>query len=201
MIVDLNQLMKTVSYLTIRTSLNSLLITTPLMLLLSGCSLLFGSIKPTEEKSNTYTLLNLSKLAPTEWEQLSSQSQINDDTASSEESDISFQSKKTGAIISINSACRANRKKVPALKELTEELLLGFVDSQERVEKEIQVSSTPALMTTLEGTLNQKSTKVRTVVLLRGSCVYDLMYIAKPQSFKIHEEVFQQFFQSLNLKD
>jgi hypothetical protein len=42
--------------------------------------------------------------------------------------------------------------------------------------------------------------KLRTVVLRRGSCVYDLMYVARPEHFKDNEPDFAHFIASLKLK-
>jgi hypothetical protein len=41
---------------------------------------------------------------------------------------------------------------------------------------------------------------LRTFVLRRGDCVYDLMYVARPDRFAENEQDFSRFADSLKLK-
>ena len=98
-----------------------------LVLLLSqtGCSVFFGNVKPIAQKSTSYEVLDLSTNNP-EWEKISKKE------AEPGISDLAFQSKKTKSIISLNSTCKTipeESEKKKNLRELTRELLLGFVPS------------------------------------------------------------------------
>lgn len=166
-----------------------------LLIFSSSCSVLVGNIKPVAEHSETYQVKDLSESK--EWLKLPSTS--NDpDTASS---DASYQSKQTASIISINSACRpSNEENGRNLEYFTNLLLLGLTDITYKKEEQIQIASVPALETTIQGKLSNEITKMRTVVVKMGQCVYDLMYISRPQHFQKNEKDFTQFVQSLRIK-
>jgi hypothetical protein len=178
-----------------------------IMLLQSGCSLFFGSVKPVEEKSDAYGIMDLSKIN-SDWTRLdpksTSDQATNQDAPPPESgiSDVVFQSKSSASIISINSACKNYKKgeEKQDLQALTNELLLGISDILLREEAKVIIEGTPALQTTVEGKLNRENMMLRTVVLQRSHCIYDLMYIARPERFKENEGDFSRFISSLRLK-
>lgn len=172
----------------------------------SGCGIFIGSVKPVDEKGN-YGVLDLAKMDPARWSALDPQSGRPDgetefELSASEVADVAFQSKQTAAIISLNSACRNSLDyRSKTLKELTDELLLGIETGDKgRIEIEREVSGVPALETTITGKVNRQSTQVRTVVLTRGACVYDLMFVARPKRFGEDEPTFQRFVDSLRIR-
>jgi hypothetical protein len=170
-------------------SLSILILST---LALSGCGVLVGNVRPVDEKSQTYGVADLSK-ANADWMKLDAKmlgAEKNEDaaTTSTEISDVAFQSKGTASIISMNSACRkGNEYENKGLRSLTEVLLLGASDVTQRDEENLTIQENPALQTTLEGKINGERVKIRTVVLKRGTCVYDLVYVARPDNFEAHE--------------
>src|SRR5262249_5978136 len=123
-----------------------------------------------------------------------------------EVSDVAYQSKKTASVISLNSACRPSNikpenKSVEAdLRSLTDVLLLGAHDVTLRDEREATVQGTPALQTTMRGSMNGEEVMIRTVVLRRKTCIYDLVYVARPNTFATNEQDFSHFVSSLRLK-
>lgn len=183
--------------------------TAPLLILLlsalatSGCGIFIGSVKPVDEKGD-YGVLDLTKENPEQWGPLDPQSGRDEEfeLSASEIADVAFQSKQTAAIISLNSACRKSSDyRTKTLKELTDELLLGIeTNAKGRIEIEREVSGVPALETTITGKVNRQSTQVRTVVLTRGACVYDLMFVARPKRFGEDEPTFQRFVDSLRIR-
>lgn len=172
-----------------------------------GCSLFFGNVKPVEEKSDSYGIQDLSKVN-SDWIRLdpaatpSNHSTVDAPPPESGISDVVFQSKKSASIISLNSACNRYKKvpQAPDLKALTRELFLGLSDTHHQEQVPLQIQNTPALQTTIEGKLNGEAMKLRTVVLQRSHCVYDLMYIARPDRFSENEATFSQFVSSLRLR-
>ncbi len=174
-----------------------------LILTETNCSLLIGNIKPVEEKSKSYGVLNLSK-ENSDWIKLSSKTTMDlmSETESPESgiSDVAYQSKKNASIISMNSACKSYPQKNKDLKELARELLLGISDITPIEERNIIVAHVPALETTLKGKIDHEEMAFKTVVLNRVNCVYDLMYIARPDRFKDHLDDFSRFVSSLRLK-
>lgn len=166
------------------------------MSLLSGCSLFIGNVKPVEEKSERYDIMDLEK-ADADWMRLPSQS----DPARTDISDLAFQSKSTASIISLNSACRPSwRGDEPNLQEFSRQLLLGITDQGQRTQDQVDVASVPALRTTVDGKMSGRTVKLQTVVLKKEECVYDLMYVAQPDRFESQNDIFSRFVASLRLK-
>lgn len=115
--------------------------------------------------------------------------------------DFAFQSKKSGSIISLNSACKHfesyNKEDLDAL---TQELLLGISQVHLQEKNDIVLSQTPALQTLARGKLDNEEVMLKTVVLQKNNCVYDLVYIATPENFKSQEKDFSLFMNSLQLR-
>ncbi len=165
----------------------------------TGCSVLIGNVKPIAEHSETYEIKDLAAENSKNWTKLpNSNSSPEQDTATS---DISYQSNQTASIISMNSACRpSNEQNDHDLHYFTRLLLLGLTDITYKNETQMTVSRAPALETTVQGKLGNEIMKMRTVVIKLGQCVYDLMYVSRPQHFQKNEKDFTQFVQSLRIK-
>jgi hypothetical protein len=175
-----------------------------LLLASSGCGLLFGNVKPVDEKSDDYGVLDLSKNS-SEWAKLdpkTSNPEAKDaDSRSTEVSDVAFQSKKTASIISLNSSCNPEVQNPDKdLRSFTNLLFLGITDITLRDERTMNFQNSPALQTTLRGKLNGEEMMLRTVVLRKRNCLYDLMYVARPAHFLENEPDFSRFASSLKLK-
>lgn len=177
-------------------------------LTLVGCSTLVGNVKPVDEKSTQYGVLNLETEAPGVWTKLSDavlrpkDAQIGSSKKafSSEIADVAYQSKRTAGIISLNSSCREGREGIPNLQPYLRELLLGMTGVTEREETKRKVSGIEALESTVAGSMAGEKTKIRAIVLEKGGCLYDLMYIARPERFSTHENDFNRFVSSLRLR-
>lgn len=182
---------------------------------LLSCGVLIGSVKPVTEKAKSYRILELSD-RDQDWVKLSSADQVtlksnrsdeiteNDDSEGLQQStsDLAYQSSSTASIISINSGCRMGwkpEKSSENLKSLTDRLVLGFTQISSRSEKKLVVSQVPALETTLKGEIQGQQMILKAVVLVNNGCVYDLMYIAKPDSFFKQEQIFSLFVSSLKV--
>lgn len=173
---------------------------------LCSCSVVVGNVKPVDEKSTQYGVLDLStgspdwiKLDPAKTDQYGDSKST--DVISTEISDVAYQSKDTASIISIDSACRnANSQSQADLKTLTDMLFLGITDVTLREERGVELEKNPALKTTLSGKLNGEPIMFQTVVMKRGGCVYDFVYMARPKFFAKHEDDFAHFVASLRLK-
>jgi hypothetical protein len=177
-----------------------------------GCGLLIGNVKPVEEKSDHYGVMDLAK---PEWKKLdplaagSGEESRDPETTKTEIADAAFQSQKSAAIISINSSCRPAlagqasddpEEARAELRKLSYLLLLGISDFSERTERNLTIQSVPALETTVQGKMSGAPIRLRTVVLKRATCVYDLMYMAEPSRFAASEKDFSDFVASLRVK-
>lgn len=184
-----------------------LLATASIALFASSCSVVVGNVKPVDEKSTNYGVMDLST-THSDWIKLDPQKTAEQDEgkgqsiSQTEVSDVAFQSKSTASIISLDSACRhSNESSERDLKTLSNLLFLGITDVTLREEKGIEVQKTPALETTLRGKLNSEPMSFKTVVLRRQSCVYDLVYMARPRFFDSQVDDFSHFVASLRLKE
>ncbi len=174
----------------------------------SACSTLVGNVKPLDEKSEDYGILDLAQENPRIWKKLSKEqlrpkdAQIgkNKQAFSSEFTDLAWQSQKTFAIISLNSSCREGRPTASDLKPYLRELLLGISDISEREESARQVSGQEALQSVIAGKMAGESTKIQALVLAKNDCIYDLMYISRPERFDAHTADFNRFVSSLRLR-
>lgn len=180
---------------------------------LSGCGILFGNVKPVEDKSPDYGVEDLSRTDPT-WKKLDAldvqNAEDSSDAASGQPgdstpppvSDVAFQSSKTASIISLNSMCRASGIRLERdLKTFTEQLFLGMTQITERTDENLSIENELALQTTLRGTLDGRDVRMRTIVLKKNNCIYDLMLVAQPSTFSTDETTFQRFVTSLRLRD
>ena len=172
-------------------------------LFLCGCSLFIGNIKPAEEKAQDYGANDLSQTNP-DWIKLEKLTSMrnSDGLPKTESYDAAYQSKKTSSIISINSACKTvgNYKEETTLLKLSQQLLLGMSDIVFRNEEEKSIDGFPALQTTVQGNLGTERMMIRTLVFIRNNCVFDLMYIARPEKFQENEKDFSSFISSLRLR-
>jgi hypothetical protein len=189
------------------------LILTLLLLLtgsFSGCSsLIFGNIKPFEEKSQTYSILDLSK-ENSDWTRLSrsdkkSEGDSNSDTLSGDSTDVAFVSHASGSTISLNSTCKNYQTpdKKPTLRELSQQLVSGsFAPNTPHwlEEKEMVVQKVQALKTISQGVLNRQNFQIETVVLQFGNCIYDMIYVSRVEKYKQQEKDFSRFVSSLQLR-
>jgi hypothetical protein len=160
---------------------------------LSGCAVLLGNVKTVDQHSNSYRVARLNETQP-DWKMLEPSGD-----ATSDSSEITYQSNRTASIISLNSTCR-KRNTDEDLKRISRLLFLGITDVTETQERDLTVDSSPALETTVTGRLNREKVKIRAVVLRNGACVFDLMYVAKPRHFASQEADFTQFVSSLRLR-
>lgn len=169
---------------------------------LSGCGVLFTNVKPLDEKNDDIKFLNLSKENPKTWELLVNNSEDKADDSS----DVSFQSKLTDGLISLNSACRDSLGKTGevALEPFARELTLGMTELSENTSRPISLphlskQPMPAIETTVQGKMNEESVKIQTIVFRKEKCIYDIMYISRPDKFSTHLEDFRRFAESVRV--
>ena len=97
----------------------------------SGCAILIGNVDPVAHRSGDYDVLMLSD-KESNWNKLDprqtlspDESGLSEDEAKTRTSDLTFQSRKTASIISLNSSCRDRVEgQKRSLREYTNLLLL-----------------------------------------------------------------------------
>ncbi|MBS1958641.1 MAG: hypothetical protein JST80_04135 [Bdellovibrionales bacterium] len=155
-----------------------------------------GRVAPVEQKAPATPMTGVDELDPN-WKKLSIEptSPNADDIP-----DASWQSKKTAAVISIDSACRQNVDDEGDLKSITKNLLSSWRNLKTDEQKEVIVSGFTGLETTAQGFYLHKTRKFQVVVVKTTTCVYDLLYLSPPLTFKQDLSLFQKFRDNLNLK-
>ena len=165
-------------------------------------------MRPVEERDTGYHVMNLALEAPAEWRALPS-SPAPPSGAPTEESDLAYQSRRTAAIISLNSVCRASyqpREGIEELRQFSRQLLIGnFSTIEDQAEKSRTVAGTEALETAITGSIvngssTPEKTRVRVIVIKKGRCVYDLMLLSRPETFSISEGDFNRFVDSFRFQ-
>ncbi len=186
------------------------------LLLLAGCATFIGSDRPVEVKSKSYQVADLSRL-DADWkrepegdpEKISSSAASEDHSgAESALADRSWRSSRTGSMITLNTVCRPSHASLSrsgaTLRELSRQLFLGMGDIRLSEEKDIDLQGEPALVRTVEGSIQDNPGKVRTVRmrtvnLLHGTCLFDIMLVATPSQFAADEGALQKLLDSLRL--
>lgn len=168
-------------------------------------------MRPVDEKSDDIDYLNLTREYP-DWKKLTQpqrEAGETQDPEATDQFDVAFQRPSTSSVISLNSACRPSQRWGDAqdaraqgqkLREITQQLLLGFSDIQAREERVAKLDGELALETTLQGRMTDRTVKIRAVVSRRSDCVVDLMFIARPDAFAADEPAFARFVASLKLR-
>lgn len=184
-----------------RNSIYTLIWTASLAAMLSGCGVLIGSVKPIDNKAENYEYLDLSD-RDSKWEKVDLVESKEDEETATQVSDISYQHKSTHSSITVNSSCATGKTYADAdLKKYSNLLFLGIDETEKRNEKFTQITaSNKALESTLTGKMNSEDVKMRTVVFSRGDCLYDLIYVARPNHFTKHEALFSEFVHSFKIK-
>ena len=86
------------------------------------------------------------------------------------------------------------------LDNFTDLLLMGITEITEKNEKKTEISGLPALETTVKGRVNKEETQIRTVIVKKDDCIYDLMYVTRPKHFESQLENFNKFVASFRVK-
>jgi hypothetical protein len=164
------------------------------LLSLSGCSVLFGQVKPIEEKSVNPVTRNRPDEAAG-WIRLETVSSAQTHT---DIPDAAWQSPTSSAVISINSVCRASGGE--DLLGVTRSLLSQWDRLEVHSEKSVKAGGFPALETTASGAYSGQRRKFRILIVKSPTCTYDLVYVSPPESFDQELSVFERFRDNLVLK-
>jgi hypothetical protein len=165
--------------------------------LLSSCSLFFGNIRSVEEKSKQYSIQD-PNLSHSHWKKV--ESTQDSELPEGARADISFESIKTSAVISLTSACKSQSSEVKSLTEQTHTLLLGVSDLKLELVRQTQVDRAQALWSSVSGKMSQSPVQLEIVAFQRGSCTYDLVLAGSPTLSVDEQEDFSQFVSTFHFK-
>ena len=109
--------------------------------------------------------------------------------------DLAYVNTENGATLFINSSC--DKDKDTPLLALSWHLLIGMTETKILDRKIIPHSQREGMETTVLAKLDGVQRKLRTFVLKKNYCVYDIVYSASPDSFEENLNVYQAALESL----
>lgn len=175
-----------------------------LLAVLPSCSIILGTDSTVDTKSHHYNVVRLDRQEPQQWVRLQTEDPERPQT---EEGDLAFEHRKSGAIISINSVCGQTRE--TSLEDLSKYLLLGINTRGPVTTRELELDHAPALESTVNATMvsrrpgsqaREQPVRLSAVVTRKGTCTYDLMYIARPDEFDRQMPAFEAFLKGFHAK-
>jgi hypothetical protein len=172
----------------------------PATFFLNGCSVLVGHVKPDDEKAADRSVMNKVPdltLIDANWKKIVLAATF---TTSEDTPDSAWQSQKTAAVISINSACSQLNDERSSIQYVTSSLLSQWRQLKILHQEDTKLSGYPALETTAEGYYLNRTRKFQTVAVKTPSCVYDLIYLSPVNTFDQELSSFQKFRDNLVLK-
>ena len=96
---------------------------------------------------------------------------------------LTYQDASAGATVLVNGRCDRDGEDVP-LRSLTQHLFIYFTDREIHDEKVVPFDGREALRTDITAKLDGVPRRFVVWVMKKDKCVYDLTYIAPPESFE-----------------
>lgn len=106
------------------------------------------------------------------------------------ENDLAWVSRATGHVISTNATCRNHGD--PSLEVLTQHLLFGFGDRQQKSQTVEEIDGREALHTKYDVTIDGVPAEIELVVLKKNDCVHDFSYISPPGQSGVYQTTFDR---------
>jgi hypothetical protein len=113
-------------------------------------------------------------------------------TVHKEAAQIGFFNDATGAVIQSNATCRDDAEAAP-LDALTRQLLIGYTERHILESHTVPLAGREALRTRVAAKLDGVPIMLELYVLKRNGCVFDLSYVAPPDSYARSERDFARF--------
>src|SRR5262245_20444557 len=107
---------------------------------------------------------------------------------------LAFRDDSRDATIAVNGRCGADGEDVP-LAALTQHLFLAFTEREILEQKNIPLNGREAMNTVLSAKLDGVPKKFNVYVLKKDGCVYDFLYIVRPDRFDQGATEFDRFVQ------
>lgn len=105
---------------------------------------------------------------------------------------LSFRDDEHEATIAVSGRCGKDAEDVP-LAALTQHLFLQFTDRKISEQRVVAMDGREAMRTTLTAKLDGVEKAFATYVLKKDGCVWDFLYISRPERFSSDVQKFDQF--------
>jgi len=107
--------------------------------------------------------------------------------------------------IAFDASCSLPETRKVSLKVLTLHLLIGLTERKTLSQRQYVVGGEKGLMTEVEATIEEGGERARRrmllVVVQRGRCVYDFLYVADPQEYAARVEELYELMRGLEFID
>lgn len=107
--------------------------------------------------------------------------------------ELTFQAEQGGQIAALFVSC--DEEQPTTLRTLARRLFFGIRAKQVVAQNVISLHGTEAVHTVLTGRLREADVMVSSYVATAGECVYDLVYVASPDTFHDRLPEFERFVQ------
>ena len=111
--------------------------------------------------------------------------------------DLFFHNPGTGGVVGVASQCQRGTR--APLEVLTRHLLFGIRGREVISSREIRLGEVTALQTTMEAKDKDGVVRMSLVVIKKGRCIYDLLYVSRPDFFSPGLRDFEEFVRSFSL--
>lgn len=105
---------------------------------------------------------------------------------------LAFRDADAGATIAVSGRCGKDAEDVP-LAALTQHLFIQFTEREAVLEELVALDGREALHTVMKAKLDGVPKQFDVWVLKKDGCVYDMVYIARPESFEAGVPGFRAF--------
>ncbi|MBI2339130.1 MAG: hypothetical protein HYU99_02025 [Deltaproteobacteria bacterium] len=106
---------------------------------------------------------------------------------------VLFEQSASGRTISISTFCKGSFDDAP-LKILTNQLFYNITAQRRRFQKILNLDGREALRTAVAGKVDGAEIVLDTVVLKMNECVFDFVYVSKPESYPGGVSDFEGFY-------
>ena len=169
-------------------------------MLLSGCSVLLGNVRPVEETAPLSQQKASEATLAAPWLQISQKKDSSNAPSSFSTPEMHFQNQETGSTLAFTSGCRKSyRKTQPSLRKIAQQLGSGLINIQKREQIDIEVQGIPALRNTVTGMASGKEVTIHNVIFTREACVYDLTLVSLRRHFESDRGAFEKVLATLPL--
>jgi hypothetical protein len=105
---------------------------------------------------------------------------------------LTYEDTSSGGTVMVNGRCDRDGEDVP-LRSLTQHLFIYFTDREIHEEKVVPFDGREAMRTDITAKLDGVPRRFVVWVMKKDKCVYDLTYIASPETFETGVEAFDRW--------
>lgn len=114
------------------------------------------------------------------------------EVADSDGADLTLRDSQSSATMAVSASCPGEAGPLPSVAR---HLFFGLRDVKQLRQGSITLDGAAGVDTVVTGRLDGVPVQVRSVVIRRNGCLYDLLFLAPPETFSVQSESFDTFLQ------